>query len=583
MDYTANRAALPKWRRPLAGGDSRAGAGPRRSGYNPPMGTAQSRSVVIARNGMVATSQPLATEIGLTMLKEGGHAVDAAIAANAALGLMEPHMCGLGGDLFALVWDEKNQTLQGLNASGRSPKSLTYACLTAQLKEAGASRIPDDGVLSVSVPGAAQGWSLLSERFGRLPFERLLAPAISYAENGFPVSPVIARQWRVAVAATAKTLPGAFHKTFVPGGRTPDPGEIFVNQALARSYRLLAASGGNDLYAGELQQKIAGFMKEHGGFLDENDLKTHRSDWVAPASVRYRDCEVFELPPNGQGGVALQMLQMLADDDLASLGFMSGDCLHLMVEAKKLAFEDRAKFYADPDFHDGSLETLLGAPYNRRRRALIGERAARRVAAGDAALRRGDTVYLTAADADGNMASLIQSVYYPFGSGVVVPETGFVLQNRGLSFSLDPAHPNAYAPGKRPFHTIIPAFALKDGRPFLSFGVMGGDMQPQGHVQVLTNIIDFNMDLQQAGDAPRWRHDGSTEPTAGVADCLADGGVVFLEESVPEPAAQALRRRGHRIQRATEGFGGYQAIRRDGNGVYHGASESRKDGQAAGW
>ena len=547
------------------------------------MGTAQSRSVVIARSGMVAASQPLATEIGLTMLKEGGHAVDAAIAANAALGLMEPHMCGLGGDLFALIWDEKNQTLQGLNASGRSPKSLTCACLTAKLKEAGASRIPCDGVLSVSVPGAAQGWSLLSERFGRLPFERLLAPSIAYAENGFPVSPVIARQWRVATAATAKTLPGAFHETFAPGGRTPNPGEIFANKALARSYRLLAASGGNDLYAGELQQRIAGFMQEHGGFLDENDLKTHRSDWVAPVSVHYRGCEVFELPPNGQGGVALQMLQMLADDDLASLGFMSGDCLHLMVEAKKLAYEDRAKFYADPDFHDGSLETLLGAPYNRRRRTLIGERAARRVAAGDAALRRGDTVYLTTADADGNMASLIQSVYYPFGSGVVVPETGFVLQNRGLSFSLDPAHANAYAPGKRPFHTIIPAFALKDGQPFLSFGVMGGDMQPQGHVQVLTNIIDFNMDLQQAGDAPRWRHDGSTEPTADVADCLADGGVVFLEEGVPESAAQALRRRGHRTQRATEGFGGYQAIRRDGNGVYHGASESRKDGQAAGW
>ena len=547
------------------------------------MGTAQSRSVVIARNGMVAASQPLATEVGLTMLKEGGHAVDAAIAANAALGLMEPHMCGLGGDLFALVWDEKNQTLQGLNASGRSPKSLTYACLTAKLEEAGASRIPCDGVLSVSVPGAAQGWSLLSERFGRLPFERLLAPAIAYAENGFPVSPVIARQWRVATAATAKTLPGAFHETFAPGGRTPNPGEIFVNKALARSYRLLAASNGNDIYAGELQQRVAGFMQEHGGFLDEDDLKTHRSDWVAPVSVHYRGCEVFELPPNGQGGAALQMLQMLADDDLASLGFMSGDCLHLMVEAKKLAYEDRAKFYADPDFHDGSLETLLGAAYNRRRRTMIGEQAACRVAAGDAALRRGDTVYLTTADADGNMASLIQSVYYPFGSGVVVPETGFVLQNRGLSFSLDPAHANAYAPGKRPFHTIIPAFALKDGRPFLSFGVMGGDMQPQGHVQVLTNIIDFNMDLQQAGDAPRWRHDGSTEPTADVADCLADGGVVYLEEGVPESAAQALRQRGHRIQRATEGFGGYQAIRRDGNGVYHGASESRKDGQAAGW
>lgn len=547
------------------------------------METAQSRSVVIARNGMVAASQPLAAEVGLTMLKEGGHAVDAAIAANAALGLMEPHMCGLGGDLFALVWDEKNQTLQGLNASGRSPKSLTCACLTAKLKEIGASQIPCDGILSASVPGAAQGWSLLSERFGRLPFERLFAPAIAYAENGFPVSPVIARQWRVATAAMDQTLPGAFHETFAPGGRTPNPGEIFANKALARSYRLIAASGGNDLYAGELQQRLAGFMREHGGFLDEEDLKTHRSDWVAPVSVHYRGCEVFELPPNGQGGVALQMLQMLAEDDLASLGFMSGDCLHLMVEAKKLAYEDRAKFYADPDFHDGPLETLLGAPYNRQRRALIGEHAARRVAAGDAALRRGDTVYLTTADVDGNMASLIQSVYYPFGSGVVAPETGFVLQNRGMSFSLDPAHANAYAPGKRPFHTIIPAFALKDGMPFLSFGVMGGDMQPQGHVQVLTNIIDFNMDLQQAGDAPRWRHDGSTEPTADVAECLADGGVVFLEEGVPESAAQALRQRGHRTQRATEGFGGYQAIRRDGNGVYHGASESRKDGQAAGW
>ena len=546
-----------------------------------------SRSAVIAGNGMVATSHPITTDIGLTTLKKGGSAVDAAIAANAALGLMEPHMCGMGGDLFAIVWDAKNQKLHGLNASGRSPKSLDHAGLSEQLKKLGTRHIPFDSILSVSVPGAVHGWSALHERFGRLSFSELFTPAINYAESGFPVSPVIARQWKDAVAGTSRTIPGAFHSVYAPNGQAPAAGDIFSNKDLARSYRLIADEGDKAFYRGELGERIAGFMNENGGYIDSNDLETHQSDWVTPVSVNYRGYDVFELPPNGQGIAALQMLKMLEDDDIASMGFMNADCLHLMLEAKKLVFEDRAKFYADPDFINPPasvpVERLLSAKYNKQRRALIKENAALNVTSGDKVLRNSDTIYLTTADAEGNMVSLIQSVYYYFGSGLVVPGTGFALQNRGMLFSMDKSHANVYAPGKRPFHTIIPAFVMKDRKPFLSFGVMGGDMQPQGHVQVLTNIIDFNMDIQQAGDAPRWRHDGSTNPTQDADDHLTDGGVVLLEDGFPGQVVKDLAKRGHHIQRAADGFGGYQSIMKADNGVYHGASEPRKDGQAAGW
>ena len=547
------------------------------------MNITSSRSAVIASNGMVATSQPLATGAGLDILKKGGSAVDAAIAANAALGLVEPHMCGLGGDLFAIVWDEKEKQLHGLNASGRSPGSLDHGELSGRLRGLGARRIPANSILSVSVPGAAHGWTTLHDRFGKLPFAELLAPAIDYAERGFPVSPVIAGQWQWAAGEISGTVPGAFGAVYAPGGRAPARGDIFTNKDLARSYRLLAADGKKAFYRGEPADRIAGFMQDNGGYINHADLQTHRSDWIAPVSVNYRGYDVFELPPSGQGIAALQILQMLKDDDLASMGFMNADCLHLMLEAKKLVFEDRAKYYADPDFAEVPTARLLSAKYNKKRRALVGDSAARKVRAGAGILRDGDTIYLTAADSAGNMVSLIQSVYHYFGSGIVVPGTGFALQNRGMLFSMDPSHANAYAPGKRPFHTIIPAFVMKDGRPFMSFGVMGGDMQPQGHVQVLTNIIDFGMDAQLAGDAPRWRHDGSTEPTADAGEYLTDGGVVLLERGFPDRVVKDLAKRGHHVQRAADGFGGYQAIIRADNGVYHGASEPRKDGQAAGY
>ena len=542
-----------------------------------------SRSAVIAGNGMVATSQPIATDIGLSVLKKGGSAVDAAIAANAALGLMEPHMCGIGGDLFAIVWDEKEQQLHGLNASGRSPGSLDHAELSRRLRHLGTRRIPADSILSVSVPGAVHGWSTLHDRFGRLPFAELLAPAIHYAERGFPVSPVIAGQWQWAAAEISGTTAGAFDDLYTRGGQAPAVGDIFTNKDLARSYRLVADAGHKAFYQGELADRIVGFMKDNGGYINHADLQTHRSDWVTPVAVNYRGYDVFELPPNGQGIAALQMLKMLEGDNLAAMGFMNVDCLHLMLEAKKLVFEDRAKFYADPDFTEAQTGRLLSAEYSKKRRALIKHSAALRVRAGQGILRDGDTIYLTAADSAGNMVSLIQSIYHYFGSGFVIPETGFALQNRGMSFSMDPSHANVYAPGKRPFHTIIPAFVMKNGKPFMSFGVMGGDMQPQGHVQVLTNIIDFDMNVQLAGDAPRWRHNGSTEPTADVNEYLTDGGVVLLERGFPDQVVKELAKRGHHVQRAIDGFGGYQAIMKAANSIYHGASESRKDGQAAGY
>ena len=541
------------------------------------------RSTVIAGNGMVATSQPIATDVGLGILKKGGSAIDAAIAANAALGLMEPHMCGIGGDLFAIVWDGKEQRLHGLNASGRSPKSLDHGELSGLIRTLGTRLIPHNSILSVSVPGAVHGWTTLHEKFGRLAFAELLAPAIHYAENGFPVSPIIAGQWQGAAAEISGTVPGGFNALYMPEGRAPGVGDIFTNRELARSYRQIADSGGAAFYRGELADRIAGFMQDNDGYIGHADLQSHRSDWVEPMAANYRGYDVFELPPSGQGIAALQMLKMLEGDDLAAMGFMDVDCLHLMLEAKKLVFEDRAKYYADPDFANVNTDHLLSAEYSRRRRALIKDSAALSVRAGAGILRNSDTIYLTAADAAGNMVSLIQSVFHYFGSGIVIPGTGFALQNRGLMFSMDPSHANVYAPGKRPFHTIIPAFVMKDGKPFMSFGVMGGDMQPQGHVQVLTNIIDFGMNLQLAGDAPRWRHYGSTEPMADVDAHLTDGGVVMLERGFPDQVVKELAKRGHHVQRAEDGFGGYQAIMRADNGVYHGASESRKDGQAAGY
>ena len=534
------------------------------------------RSVVYAPRAMAATSQPLATTAALEVMRRGGSAVDAAIAANAVLGLTEPTGSGIGGDLFAIVWDPKEKKLSGLNASGRSPRSLTLDYFTSR----GMKSIPAHGPLPVTVPGAVDGWFELHGRFGRLPMTEVLAPAIGYARAGFPVTEVIADGWQ-RNARVLEKYPG-FSATFMPGGRAPLAGELFANPRLAKTYETLAREGRDAFYKGDMARAIAAYMKENGGFLSYEDLAAHRSDWVDPVSVNYRGYDVWELPPNTQGIAALQMLKILEGFDLARMGYGSADYLHVLAEAKKLVFEDRARYYADPDFDPAPVEQLLSEDYARQRRAMIDmSRAATRYPAGEFPGARSDTVYLTVADADGMMVSLIQSNYRGMGSGMTPGDLGFILQDRGELFSLKPGHANVYAPGKRPFHTIIPAFVTRDGQPLMSFGVMGGDMQPQGHVQVLVNMIDFGMNLQEAGDAPRLRHDGSSSPTDEV---MTDGGELALEPGFEPAVVAELQRRGHRLAKQRGDFGGYQAIRRDPvTSVYAGASESRKDGHAAGF
>jgi gamma-glutamyltranspeptidase / glutathione hydrolase len=539
------------------------------------------RSTVYAQNGMAATSHPLATQIALDILRKGGSAVDAAIAANAALGLMEPTGCGIGGDLFAIVWDPATKSLYGINGSGRSPRLLTYDKLQSELKKLNSKTIPKHGMLPISVPGTVDAWFELHGRFGRLPAADVLAPAIEYAESGFPVTELIAYYWQRSVPLL-RNQPGAWLQTYTRNGRAPRKGEIFRNPDLARTYRIIAEKGRDAFYRGEIADAIDEFMRKNGGWLRKEDFVRHTSTWVDPVSVNYRGYDVYELPPNGQGIAALQMLQILEGFDLKSLGPNHPDALHLMIEAKKLAFEDRAKLYADPDFAKIPVKELLSGSYAAERRALIDPvKAAKRYDVGNPALHQGDTIYLTTADSNGMMVSLIQSNYRGMGSGVVVPGLGFGFQDRGEMFSLRKNHPNVYAPGKRPFHTIIPAFVMKDGQPWLSFGVMGGGMQPQGHVQILVNLIDFGMGLQEAGDAARWQHEGSSEPTDEV---MTDGGHVFVESSVPWTTIQKLINLGHDVRYDLGGYGGYQAIMFDPKSrVYAGASESRKDGMAAGY
>lgn len=534
------------------------------------------RSAVIAPHAMAATSHPLATQIALDILKAGGSAVDAAIAANAALGLMEPTGSGIGGDLFAIVWDAKTRRLYGLNASGRSPRSLTLD----YFRENGYESIPPYGPLPVTVPGCVDGWFELHGKFGKLPMKKILAPAIRYAREGFPLTDLIAFYWGLSVPRLSK-WPN-FAETFAPGGHAPARGEIFRNPGLADTYEKIAKGGRDEFYKGGIAKTIAAYMKANGGFLSYEDLASHESTWVEPVSTSYRGYDVWELPPNGQGIAALQMLNILEGFDFSSIEFGSPEHVHLFVEAKKLAYEDRAKFYADMDFADVPVDGLISKSYAAKRRALIDlRRAARSFEAGNPALESGETVYLTVADEEGNMVSLIQSNYRGMGSGMTPDGLGFVLQDRGELFDLRPGHANTYAPGKRPFHTIIPAFVTRNGEPYMSFGVMGGSMQPQGHVQILMNMIDFGMNLQEAGDAPRIRHGGSSQPTGSHMD---DGGWVFLEEGFPMETRRALTLMGHRIRTDVGGYGGYQAILRDPvNGVYIGASESRKDGQAAGY
>jgi len=545
--------------------------------------THATRSEVIAANGMVATSQPLASQIGLQVLKDGGNAIDAAIAANAALGLMEPTGNGIGGDLFAIVWHAKSQKLYGLNASGRSPKALTLTKLQQELSTLKRDTIPPYGMLPISVPGTVDGWFELHNKFGKMQMQEILQPAIDYANNGFPVSELISYYWQKSVPRLAPQV-GNFKTTFTIDGKAPRKGQIFKNPELASTLSQIATGGRDAFYKGDIAKKIDTFMKANGGYIRYNDLAEHTSTWVEPVSVNYRGYDVFELPPNGQGIAALQMLNILEQYDLSKMGFLSEQSLHIMTEAKKLVFEDRAKYYADMDYFNVPLRGLLDTNYAIERNKLIGERAAKRVDAGNPAMYQGDTIYLTTADKDGNMVSLIQSNYRGMGSGVVVPGLGFVFQDRGQLFSMYENHANVYAPNKRPFHTIIPAFIMKDGKPFISFGLMGGAMQPQGHAQIVTNIIDFGMNLQEAGDATRWQHFGSTEPTEAQGKTLVGAGVLALESDVPYQTIRALMARGHKIQFDMGGYGGYQAIMYDEKEqVYYGASESRKDGQALGY
>jgi gamma-glutamyltranspeptidase/glutathione hydrolase len=537
------------------------------------------RSVVYAPHAMAATSHPLATQIALETMRAGGSAVDAAIAANAALGLMEPTGNGIGGDLFAIVWDPATKRLHGYNGSGRSPKSLTLK----HFRDQGLTDIPPHGPLPVSVPGTVDGWFALHARFGKRTIAQDLAPAIAYAREGHPVHDTIAHYWARSVPVLSK-WPG-FAEQFTIEGRAPRTGELWRNPNLARTLEAIAKGGRDAFYKGDIAHAIDAYMKANGGFLSYEDMAAHTGEWVEPVSTNYRGYDVWELPPNGQGIAALQMLNLLEPYDLKSYGFGSVEHLHLLAEAKKLAFADRARWYADPDFASLPVAKLVSKEYARERGQSISmDRALREAQPGTPReLEEGDTIYLTTADADGMMVSLIQSNYRGMGSGMAPTGLGFILQDRGEMFVLKDGHPNSYAPGKRPFHTIIPAFVTKDGKPWLSFGVMGGAMQPQGHVQILVNLIDFGMNLQEVGDAPRLHHDGSTEPT-GQNTVMRDGGVLELESGFAHETVRGLLRKGHTVKFADGPYGGYQAIARDPvTGVYAGASESRKDGHAAGY
>ena len=555
-----------------------------RGGEIRPIGRgAASRSPVVAAHGMVAAAQPLAVQVGVDVLRKGGTAVDAAIAVNACLALMEPTSCGLGGDLFAIVWDPKTGKLVGLNGSGRAPAALTI------------EKVPPDSLGTIplfspyawTVPGCVDGWYALHERYGKLPMSELLAPAVRYADEGFPLSPVIAANWASGLPRF-RDKPG-YADVFMPGGDAPKAGQSFRNPALARTLEAIAAGGRDAFYGGPITDAIVRYSDANGGFFTRPDFENHTSTWDEPVHVRYRGYDVWELPPPGQGIAALQMLNMLETFDLAGMGRESADFWHVLTEAKKVAFADRARYYADPAFAAVPLEGLIDKEYARERarhidmaRAAATDEPGQPGGAGPAALNRRETTFLCAADANGMMVSLIQSNYTGFGSGYVIPELGFGIQNRGALFSLDPAHPNSLVPGKRPFHTIIPAFLTKDGTPLMAFGLMGGDMQPQGHAQVLINLIDFGMNLQEAGDAIRFHHTDSSEPTGTV---MADGGILHIEPGLPESVLAELTRRGHRMKsEAVANYGGYQAIWRDPvTGTYVGATESRKDGCALGW
>lgn len=529
----------------------------------------QNRSTVVSQHGMACTSQPLASLAAVDTLRAGGNAVDAAIAANALLSLVEPMNCGPGGDLFAIVWIEKEQRLYGLNASGRAP----YAWNLEEAQALGLTEIPPYTPLAWSVPGCVSGWRALSERFGTLGPAQLFAPVIRYAREGFPLTPIIARDW--GDHGRFPTLAATFSKR----GR-PAFGDIFTNPDLAAFYELLIRDGLEAYYQGEVAERIVAFSERNGGYFSRRDFQDHEATWVELATTNYRGYDVWEIPPNGQGISVLQILNMLEQFDIGALSPNSPEQIHLFLEAKKLAFEDRALYYADMDFADVPLSRLISKEYAVERARLIDPgRASQRVMAGE--FDASDTIYLTTADEAGNMVSLIQSTYHGWGSHIVPDHLGFPIQNRGCSFALDPAHRNRLEPHKRPFHTIIPAFVTKDGGPVFSFGVMGGAFQPQGQSQVLMNLIDFGMSPQQAGEQPRIEHDGSSDPDGSK---MAGGGMVKAERFFPEATKQALARMGHHMSDDIGAFGGYQGIwREEAPRRYFGGTDPRKDGCAIGY
>lgn len=525
---------------------------------------ASRRSVTIARQGVVATSQPLAVQAGIEMLRRGGNAVDAVVATAITLTVVEPTSNGIGSDAFALVWD--GTKLHGMNGSGRAPRGLTVDTL----RQRGHEGIPSRGWLPVTVPGAPRAWYDVHERFGKLPFEQLFEPAIYYAEHGYPLSPILAYYWSAAARAYAQTEGPEFRgwaETFAPGGRVPEAGEIWASPGHAATLRRIAASHSDDFYSGQTAEAIAAFSRDTGGILTSEDLAAHTGTWVQPISTTYRGYEAWEIPPNGQGITALIGLNILEGFDIASLKRDSAESFHLQIEALKLAFADAHRYVADPDFSDVPVERLLSKGYARQRKSLIGKRALD-PAPGDP--YSGGTVYMCAVDGDGLMVSFIQSNYMGFGSGVVVPGTGVALQNRGHGFRLDEGHPNRLEPGKRPYHTIIPGFLTRDGRAGGPYGVMGGFMQPQGHMQMVVNTVDYAMNPQASLDAPRWQ--------------WTQGRTVEIEADADPAIIEGLRSMGHDVQvvQPGGGFGRGQIIWRLPSGAYAAGSDKRADGYAAG-
>ncbi|MDZ4692188.1 gamma-glutamyltransferase family protein [Terricaulis sp.] len=585
--------------------DPNFGRGERVSGQ-----TFATRSPVIAPHGAAATAHPLATQTAIDVLRNGGTAIDAAIAANAMLGLVEPTGNGIGGDIFVIVWDPRTQRLYGYNGSGRTPRGMSLAEMRREARRRGnPDAVPSFGAASVSVPGTVDGWFALHERFGRTPMADLLAPTIRYAREGAPIPQTIAMYW----ANNERRLEAEFaagrlqeidnaRRTYFRDcedisangydrqgrpvylqqceRRIPDGHSLFANPDLANTLEQIATGGRDAYYRGPIARTIDAYMRRIGGWLRYDDLARHQGEWVDPICADYRDVEVCELPPNSQGVVALQTLRILEAYNLREMGFLSADSLHTQIEATRLAFADRAQFYGDPAFTGFDTRRLLTDEYTAQRRAMISNERAMPPPPHAELRIDGDTTYLTTADSDGMMVSLIQSNYRGMGSGLVPDRLGFMLQDRAELFSLESGHPNVYAPGRRPFQTIIPAFALRNGQPWLAFGVMGGDMQPQAHVQIIVNLVDYDMDLQAAGDAARYRFYGGAEPTGDEPDGV---GFVAMENGVPPSVRAELERRGHRIRPADGSFGGYQAIMRNENGIYEAATEMRKDGSAGGY